>query len=79
MQLATVRLYGFNGLIQLAAIGRKGGILQNKNRYPSGLVSDNAHTPFYGSSGKQFCVAEACDDGLKRITVLLCCDLNYFQ
>ena len=31
MQLATVRLYGFNGLIQPAAIGRKGGILRTKN------------------------------------------------
>ena len=42
MQLATVRLYGFNGLIQPATIGRKDGILQNKKRYPSGLVSDKA-------------------------------------
>lgn len=75
MQFATVRLYGFNGQIGWRLSVAK-AVFGEQKRYPSGLVSDKTPTPFYGSGGKHFSVAEACEDGFKRITCLLSCDLS---
>lgn len=76
--LCSLRLFGYMALTDKLAGDYRSQrrYSANKKRYPSGLVSDKTPTPFYGSGGKHFSVAEACEDGFKRITCLLSCDLS---
>lgn len=48
----------------------KGGTLQNKKRYPSGLETDCSPSP-----KRRGGFAETCDDGFERMIVLLRDDL----
>ena len=71
MQLATVLLYGFNGLDRLAANRSQRRHFEKQKTVPE-------QVGFRFSPALLFVVLRiylrACEDGLRRITVLLRCD-----
>ena len=80
--LCSLRLFGYMALTDRLAGDYRSQkrYSADKKRYPSGLVSDKTPTPFFMVlAASSFCVAEACDDGFKRITSLLSCDLRNSQ
>ena len=56
------------GLPQGRRIGREGGILHNKKRYPSKLCP-HGHCISIHLQRRHICAAEACHDGLQRMAV----------
>ena len=63
------------GLPSRRRIGREGGILHNKKRYPSKLCP-HGHCISIHLQRWRTCAAEACHDGLQRMAVCLRCDLT---
>ena len=64
------------GLPGRRRIGREGGILYNKKRYPSRLCP-HGHCISIHLQRWRTCAAEACHDGFQRMAAQLRCDLTF--